>query len=277
MEFKSPDDLYAYAAEKDAEARALDAYRKQAAEHEKRARELEALTKDPRRAITPEIEHEILQRKIQEWREEEALRAMPEDQRRIYLFARQQEQEKAALAAKLAEREAADAEAKKKAEAEAAAKLDAEQREEMKALIGNVLQQAGLEPTIQNVQRVSGIMYGAAQRGVVYPPEVIAKKVREAVRSEHAQVTSSLAAGDLLSLPGLVEKLNALDDASLLRKLAPLGDKLRRLNLESLGARAATAPNPVVTRATGTDDIDTSKLSPGDPAWEEVLQRRLKG
>ena len=66
-EFKSADDLYAYAAEKDAEARALDEFRRRESEAAKRARELEEKIKDPRKALTPELEHEILQRHIREF------------------------------------------------------------------------------------------------------------------------------------------------------------------------------------------------------------------
>lgn len=275
-EFRSPEDLAAYAAEADAERRALDAHRKQAAEAAAKVRELEALTKDPRKAITPELRRQLIQEEIERFREEEAIKAMPEEQRRLYLFAREQRQKVAEYEAKLREREEAEAEAKRKADEEAANRADAEQREELKATVTAALNAAGLEPTVFNVQRVALVMAGAAERGVVYPPEVVARKVKEKIAQERREyVTAANPASILSDLPELVERLNAIDDASLLRKLAPLGEKLRRLNLESLGAAPAATPTPVATGA--QSPAARQKYPPGDPRWADELERRVKG
>jgi len=279
-EFTNPDDLHTYAAEKDAEARGLSEWQKRAIEASAKAREAEERLKDPRKMLTPELRQQILREEIEAFREQEALKAMPEDQRRLYLFAKEQERKAKELEAKFQEHEAAEAAAKKKSEEEAQAKAEAEHREEIKAVIGGALHAVGLATEglagTFNVQRAALVMAGAAQRGVVYPPEVVAAKVKAFVDQEQTQRLSSMDVPALLKTPGLVEKLNGLEDASLLRLLAPLGEKLRRLNLEALGATPAPAAPPVATGAAPAGM--PPDLKPGDPRYYETLFKlRAKG
>lgn len=274
-EFRSADDLHAYAAEVAAEARALDEYRRREAEASKRARELEERTKDPRKALTPELEQEILQRHVREWQEAEAFKAMTPEQQHLYQMRKHLERERAAIEAEKAERQRLEDEARTSKENEERQRAEAAAREELKETISTALNAAGLPLTTANVQATVMILRGAAERGVVYPPEVVAKKVREAKAAERREYVKALEPSALLNeLPELIERLNAVDDAALLRKLAPLGEKLRRLNLEALGAAPATTPSPVSTGAVATHA--PADLPPGDPRWADVFKARAK-
>lgn len=273
-EFKDPSELATFAAEAAAERRALDEYRKQAAAASKRAAELEALTKDPRKAMTPELEEEILQRRIREFQEMEAVKAMSPEARELYLFRKQIQQEKAALDAEKAERSRVEQEAKQKAEQEATAAQQKAAQEEMKATLVEALSLAGLDPSNPwDFQRVAFVMRGAAERGVVYPPEVIARKVKEGIRHEQKTRLKAAKPAELLATPEVVQALNSLEDASLLRLLAPLGEKLRRLHLEALGVKGAETPTPV---ATGASLPSLEKPAPGSPEWERYFRERAK-
>lgn len=275
-EFKSADDLYAYAAEKDAEARALDEYRRREAEAAKRARELEERTKDPRKALTPELEQEILARHVREWQEAEAFKAMTPQEQQLYLLRKQVEKERNALEAEKAERKRLEDEERTAKETEERQRAESAAREELKETITHALNAAGLPLTTSNVQATVMVLRGAAERGVVYPPEVVARKVKEAKAAERREYVKGLSPSSVLSeLPELIEHLNAVDDAALLRKLGPLGEKLRRLNLESLGATPAATPAPVSTGAASVGaPVD---LPPGDPRWADVFKQRAKG
>jgi len=275
-EFKSPDDLYAYAAEKAAEARALDEYRRREAEAAKKAREFEERIKDPRKVLTPELEQEILQRHIREFQEAEAFKQMSPAEQQLFLLRKQVEKERAALEAEKAERKRQEEEAKAQAQREAEERETAATREELKQTISAALASANLPPTATNIQSVVMVLRGAAERGVVYPPEVVARKVRERFAAERREYVKALPPDALLSeLPELVEKLEALEDAGLLRKFPKLGEKLRRLNLESLGATPPPAQTPVSTGATSVSTpVD---LPPGDPRWADVFKRRARG
>lgn len=274
-EFKSVDELAAYTAEADAEARAAAEHRKQAAEYAAKVREYEERLKDPRKVITPELRRQMIQEEIQQFQESERVKAMTPEQRELYLYAREQERKAKELEAKVKAAEEAEVAAKKKAEDEAAAKQRAEEQEEMKALMQTAMEKAGLPMTVFNVQHMALVMAGAAQRGVVYPPEVIAAKTLARVRAAEAEAGSKANPVQYVrERPWLIQHLNALDDASLLRELAPLGEKLRRLNLEALGAAPAAAPQPVVT---GAMPSTAEKPPPGHPEWERIFRERAKG
>lgn len=274
-EFKDPSELASYASERDSEARALDDFRKREAAAAKRAAELEAKLKDPRSVVTPEMEEEFVQRRIAAWKEQEWLKTQPPEQQRLYLYAKQLEQEKAALAAEREQHLRVAEDAKKKAEEEAAQKAEATAREEMKATLSEAVTLAGLDPTNPwDFQRVVFVVKGAAERGVVYSPEVIARKVKEGIQREQASRLKSAKPTELLSIPEVVAALNGIDDAATLRLLAPLGEKLRRFNLQALGAAPAPAPTPVVTGASGAS---LEKPPPGDPAWDNYFRQKAKG
>lgn len=274
-EFRSADDLYAYAAEKDAEARALDEYRQREAEASRKAREFEERIKDPRKALTPELEQEILARHVREWQEAEAFKAMSPAEQQLFLLRKQLEKERGALEAEKAERKRQEEEAKTAAEREQAEREQAAHREELKQTIGAALASAALPATATNIQAVVMVLRGAAERGVVYPPEVVARKVKERFAVERREYVKALEPTALLSeLPELIDRLNAVEDAALLRKLAPLGEKLRRLNLESLGATPPPAQTPVSTGATAAGaPVD---LPPGHPDWAKVFKDRAR-
>ena len=275
-EFRSADDLYAYAAEKDAEARALDEYRRRESEASRKARELEERTKDPLKGLSDEHRQHIIAQAVREWQEHEALQAMTPEQRQFHLARKQLEQERAALESEKAERKRLEEEAAAKAQREQEERETAANREELKQSISAALAASSLQPTATNIQAVVMVLRGAAERGVIYPPEVVARKVKERFAAERREYVKTLEPATLLSeLPELIERLNAVDDAALLRKLAPLGEKLRRLNLESLGATPAATPTPVSTGATGV--VAPADLPPGDPRWAQVFKDRARG
>lgn len=277
-EFKDPAELASFASEAAAERRGLDAARLRAAEAEAKRKEYEERLRDPSKLITTEMKRAILEAEVKAFREQEWLKTQTPEQQQLYLYAKEREEKAAALEAQLKQRETADAEAKAKADKEVSDRAEAAAREEMKATLTEAVTLAGLDANNPwDFQRVVFVVKGAAERGVVYSPEVIARKVKEGIQREQAGRLKSAKPADLLSIDEVVTALNGLEDAALLRKLAPLGEKLRRLNLQALGATPAVVPAPVVTGARPTEDIDTSKLAPGDPRWQEVMERRLKG
>lgn len=275
-EFKDPSELASFASEADSERRALDAYRQRAAEAAAKQKEYEERLKDPSKLITAEMKRAILEAEVKAFQEQEWLKTQSPEQQRLYLYAKEREEKAAALEAQLKQHESAAAETKRKAEEEAAQKAEATAREEMKATLSEAVALAGLDPNNPwDFQRVVFVVKGAAERGVVYSPEVIARKVKEGIQREQASRLKSAKPTELLSIPEVVAALNGIDDAATLRLLAPLGEKLRRLNLQSLGAAPVPAPAPVVTNATGTA---MEKPAPGDATeWERYFRQRAKG
>lgn len=278
-EFRDPDELAAFTAERDAEARAVEVAAQRLREYEARMADYEAKLKDPTKALTPEQEQAILQRRVREWQEQDALSRMTPEARADYLARKEIQREVETLRAEKAERARLEAEAKQKAEAEAQQAADLEARKELADTLTEAVRLAGLDPTDHwHLQKAAWIMHGAAVRPipVVYPPHVVARKVREEVEKERR---GNLAKADLPSLlksdPGLVERLNAIEDPEVLRALGALGEKLRRLNLEALGARPAVVPNAVATGATGPSN--PQRYPPGDPRWQEERERRIRG
>lgn len=274
-EFKSPEEMALYASEADSERSALDAFRKQAAEAAAKAKEYEERLKDPSKLVTKEMRQQIIQAELREFQKQEYLKTLSPEARELFLIAEEREQRAAALEAQLKQREAADAEAKAKADAEAKAKQEAEEREEIKAYMNEAMKAEGLNPNNpHHYLRMTTLMRGAAERGVLYRPEVIAMKVREQIERERTDTLKSVKANDLLAIDEVVSALNGVEDAAMLRKLAPLIERGRRLHLEALGAAPAApvaAPSaPTVAPANG--------LKPGDPGyWDAVFRERAKG
>lgn len=275
-EFKSPEELALYASEADAERGALNEWQKRAIEAEAKRKEYEARLKDPSALVTEEMRQRFVMEEVKRFQEAEALKKMDPETRALYLYTKEQEKKAAEAEAKLRQYEEQQAEAKRKSDEEATLKQQQAAQEEMRKTLVNAVKMAGLDPDNPwDFQRVAFVMRGAAERGVVYSPEVLARKAKEGIAAEHRLRLKGMQPAQLFTdAPEMIAALNGIEDAALLRQLAPLGEKLRRLNLESLGAKPVAVPTPV---ATGATSAPMEKPPPGDPAWDQYFRRRAKG
>jgi hypothetical protein len=212
-EVTDPDELHALALQRDVD------YSTWKQEQE----ELQRLRQERSRPLTEEEELQIAQRQYQRFLEQKRLAEMPEEERRLY------QREKA-----LRDREEAlKAEEDKRQQAERGQALQ-QAKEQLRSTAQAVMEKTGLPSTASNVRRVLEVMKANMKAGRNYPPEVVARQVREERHKEFAANVERMKPADLLRLPKVAEHLNGLEDVELLKQLGPLGERLRRLNLEAL-------------------------------------------
>lgn len=287
-EIDDPAELARLAMERTVDHRAFSETQKAAARLEAELRAAKAQLERAQRGevLDAQTRQRIALEEARRYQEEQELAALPEEQRRFYLHVKQVQREAEEAKAKLAEIERA------RAEAEEQKKQEAEQNERhelQKKLAGDIksaMEATGLALNNDLVRMVSIEMRAAIAAGVdptEYPPEVLARRVLKrfnATVSEQVKARAAKPETLFRDIPTLVDALNNLEDPAILRLLAPkLGDRLRRLNLEASGLRPQVVQSPTAPATgagTGTQ-IDTSKLKPGSPEWEDVIRQRSRG
>lgn len=262
-EIENPDDLYAIAAQKDVDRRALEQY---AASHRELAALKAKLEKDPRALIGDRERLKALA--LQTLREEMEEESLTPEQRERRAFERekaewqrQRDEEKQAVEAK--QQEAALGAARK----------------QYVATIEDAMKATGLPMSDALAKRVAGAMLHNVRLGLNYPPAVIARQVKAQWQEETQGALGGLKGRELVdALPFLVDALNGLEDADLLKKLSPLGERLRRLNLEALGAAppagAPTSPPQLRIVSPRLQDKPKEEWTPAD--WQEEFDRRAR-
>lgn len=257
------DELLAVAAERRIDNRSVEARLKRLQELEELE---EKLHKDPYSALTPERRRELALREAKAWQEEEEERNLPPEQRRWLQMQRELKEREEKLQRAEKEREQREQQAQMETF-----------REQAVADVKQALELSGLPKTPATAKRLLEVMAAAARKGVAYPPQVLARKLRSSWEGDTGEALKTMGpARALRALPGLVEALNALDDADALKLLAPLGERLRRLNLEARGLAPAQVPGgDQQSRRPAASD---TKRAPEDP-WEaqERIRRRAQG
>lgn len=223
-----------------------------------------------------DIEAAVLER-ARRWQREQEIAKLPPEQQAVIRAHDDLARQRAQFEAEKAERQRAlEEETRQKEEAKQQAEDNA-MREEFKGHVSAALQAAGLEPKAANFQHVAGVLRGGLLKGVLYPPEVIGARVKAAMAAERRKAVESATVEDLLT-DANVAKLAAVEDPAQLRKLAlAVGEKLRRLNLQERGMSPTPVATPTATRPAAAAPGAEEDLPPGDPRWNDVLERRLRG
>lgn len=280
-EFDSPDDLAREAAGWKVDRKAIEQHYRKTQELEQKAAALEAALEAAKRGETldGEAKRRIALQVAQEYQREQEEAAMPEEQRQWLRHVRAIEAKAKDAEAKLAAHE------KARAEAEAKQKQEVEQRQqqELRQNLGNSIRTAmeatGLPMNDDLTRMVIAEMEAGFHSGVEYPPDVLARKVQRRFYNAANEVVSKEKPEALFKrMPGLVNALNALEDPAILRLLAPkLGDRLRRLNLESSGLRPEVVTTPTAPASPTGTTIDPKTLTPGDPRWDDYFKEKARG
>lgn len=279
-EFDNADDLARVAAERTVERKSIEAHYRRAQELEVKARQLEAALEEAKsgKVLDAQTRQRIALEEARRYQEEQELANLPEEQRRLYLHMKALEQKAREAEEKIAAHEKAQKDAEEKARREQEDQQQRALRQELGTKIRTAMEATGLPLNDDLTRMVVAEMEAGLHAGVDYPPEALARRVRNRFYSAANEVVAKEPPAALFKrLPGLVEVLNNLEDPAILRLLAPkLGDRLRRLNLESSGlrpqvvSRTPSAPLPPAT------SIDPSTLEPGDPRWADVFAERAR-
>lgn len=232
-EVTDPDELYAIASARQVEISAYEQARKEAEE----LRQYRENLKRNRMAAfeTPEEAKRFAIDFIRQQMEEEML--TPEQRQHRQMQRRLQELEQ--------ERERQEQERQQRQEQEAVQAA----RQEFVGLAKQTMEATGLPMTDENLRRFVRTMRSNLSKGLNYPPHVVARQIVQARQQELSGEIETLDVPSLMQrLPGLLKKLDALEDDGALRALAKaipnLGERLRRLNLEGLGAAATPSVQP---------------------------------
>jgi hypothetical protein len=233
------DDLRAALAERQEDERAFRAEREELS----RLRQEQQRWKEPTRALTPEQRREIARLELLEFQRQQDEAKLPPEQRAFLQQKREFERQQA--------------EFQRQREEQEQQALHAQQMEQRQQAAANV--QAALKAlgTDENdslaVRLVADEFWMASQQGKEYPPAVIARRVQRQLDAIASQRAVKLGPKALLGNAEFVSALNALDDEALLRALAPLGERLRTLNLQARGLTSTPPPQPsnVVPLPTG--------------------------
>lgn len=280
-EYDDPNEVAAIANERHVERGALESHYRALQERET---QLQTLREELERAKRGELlddqtRDRIALERARRFQQEQEEAALPEEQRAFLRQVREMQAREAAYKSELEKikKAKADEEAKQKQTAEQ--KQQAELRQQMGTTIKSAMAATGLPMTDDLVRLVSAEMRAGLMAGVEYPPEVLARRVQQRWHKSTAELFKTAKPEDLFKrIPTLVDALNALEDPAILRQLAPkLGDRLRRLNLESIGARPTLVQPPSSPTAPVTEGaIDPKTLAPGDPRWDEYFRQRAK-
>lgn len=278
-EFDNADDLARVAAERTVERKSIEAHYRRAQELEVKARQLEAALEEAKsgKVLDAQTRQRIALEEARRYQEEQELANLPEEQRRLFLHMKALEQKAREAEEKIAAHEKAQKDAEEKARREQEDQQQRALRQELGTKIRTAMEATGLPLNDDLTRMVVAEMEAGLHAGVDYPPEALARRVRNRFYSAANEVVAKEPPAALFKrMPGLVEVLNNLEDPAVLRSLGKLGDRLRRLNLESSGlrpqvvSRTPSAPLPPAT------SIDPSTLEPGDPRWADVFAERAR-
>lgn len=220
-----PDEVYAFAREREVDAQAYA----EARQETERLRAEVARWKEPSKALTREQREAIALQELQEHMRAQEEAKLPPEQRAF--LQRQRE-----LEAKLAKYEEEKAGAEQRAQQEAAQADRANVVDYMKAALAHLGDTNG-DPKL--AREVLFETRRALVQGKQYPPDVLARQVQRRLDAEAARSVARLPVARVLAEPTFVDALNKLEDPALLAKLGPLLERARLHNLQSLGAKPA--------------------------------------
>lgn len=283
-EIDDPAELARLAMERTVDHRAFSETQRAAARLEAELRAAKAQLERAQRGevLDAETRQRIALEEARRYQEEQELAALPEEQRRFYLHMKQVQREAAEAKAKLAEIERARAEAEEQKKQEAEQQQRLETQKKLAGDIRSAMEATGLALSNDLARMVSAEMRASIMAGVdptEYPPEVLARRVLKrfnATVSEQVKARAAKPETLFRDIPTLVDALNNLEDPAVLRSLGKLGDRLRRLNLEASGLRPQVVQPPTAPVSGTASNIDTSKLKPGSPEWEDVIRQRSR-
>lgn len=264
-EVDDPNELYAIASRQAVDEEAFSTLQNKA----KQADELIAALKSGRLAdvIGVEAARKFAVSIAAQWKAEEEERNLPPEER-----------ERRELKRKLEAYEREKAEAEKKKKETEQERLDREEGERAVATIKEAMAQTGLPQTNGLARRVAAKMYANVQSGRNYPAHVVADQVRKDWLAEQREAYKALSPAQLLGmLPELVEKLDALEDAGLLTKFPKLGERLRRLNLEQLGAKPPAERRPTTPAAPAPAKLPDGREPQTAQEWDRYFKLRAEG
>lgn len=261
-EVSDPDELYAIATQSQVDYEAFERAQREAEE----LRQYRERLKKDRSAVfqTPEEKRafaiETLRREI----EEQTL--TPEE--REYRKAQRERQE-------LQERLAA---LEKEKQDKEQAELDQRYRQQFVSIAKEAMTESGLPLTDENLRRLTRVMRQNLSKGLNYPPVVLARQVLAAREKELSGEVDSLDPQALLKrLPGLLKKLDSVEDPELLKAIhqaAPrLGERLRLLNLQGMGAAPLQAPKPAAGSAPSAPSTSPHG-APHDAKYARLMSKR---
>lgn len=197
----------------------------------------------PEQALTREQRREIARLELLEFKQQQDEAALPPEQRAF-----RQEQRR------LAEEREAFRREREEAGQQAQHAAQAQEREAAATNVQAALKALGTtDADSVTLRMVVDEFWAAASRGKQYTPEVVARRVQRQLDAIANLRAVKMGPKAMLGNAEFVAALNSLDDADLLRALAPLGERLRTLNLQTRGITAPTAamPSNVVPLPTG--------------------------
>lgn len=223
------------------EVKALLAERREdarAAQEERK--ELERLRQEaqrwqrPTEALTREQRIEIARRELAEYVQQQEEAKLPPEQRAFLQQKRDFERQQAEFRRQQEE-----------AQQRQHQTVEQQHRQQATANVQAALKHLGVDESDSLALRlVVDEFWISSQHGKSYTPEVVARRVQRQLDGIATQRAAKIGPKALLGNPEFVTALNSLDDASLLKALAPLGERLRALNLQSRGITQPAAPLP---------------------------------
>lgn len=195
--------------------------------------------KDPHKALTPEQRQEIARRELAEFLERQEEAKLPPEER-----ARRQQVREA-----MAERDRLKQELESRQQQDEQAQLQAD-REYAATMVRATLKALGEEerPGVA-MREVAAELRSAALKGLTYPPETVALRVRQRLDGLAVERVSRMPPAVLVKNAALVKALNETTDPAVLQALAPLIERGRMANLQKLGAMPAAQQQPTVAPA----------------------------
>lgn len=223
------------------EVRTLLAERREDARAEQQAREeLERLRaeaqrwKNPTQSLTREQRIQIARAELEEFQRQQEEAKLPPEQRAFLQQRREFERQQEEFRRQQEEEQQRQQNA-----------MQAQQRQQAVANVQAALKHLGVDENDSLALRlVVDEFWTASQHGKQYSPEVVARRVQRQLDSLATQRAAKLGPKALLSNAEFVTALNGLDDADLLKALAPLGERLRALNLQARGITPPSQPQP---------------------------------
>lgn len=226
----SPDEVRAAIAERQEDERANRA----ASEELQRLRQESQRWQRPHEALTPEQRREIVKQELLEFQRQQEEAKLPPEQQEILRAKRALDRERAEWQRQQEEQKHKEQNA-----------LVAQQRQQAANNVQAALKLLGTDDMDAFALRlVVDEFWAASERGKQYTPEVVARRVQRQMDAMTSQRAVKMGPKALLGNADFVAALNSLDDADLLKALAPLGERLRALNLQSRGISAPTPPQP---------------------------------
>lgn len=229
-EVTDPEELYAYAREREVDAQAYENARQEATRLKAEAERW----KDPRKALTAEQQDQIARERLEEFLRQEEEAKLPPAERAARQRLREYE-------AKIAEYENEKQQRARQEQDQAATAERNEAVTYVKATLAHMGDQNG-DPRLAQV--VLNAARAALAAGKQYPPDVLARMVMRQMDADAAKAVAALPVERVLSEQRFIDGLNAIEDPAIFEKLKPLLERARLHSLKGMGA--APIPQPAL-------------------------------